>query len=139
MIRCTKIGIEPSPMCHEICVLASRCDALKAWEREKSKQEGKRRIAALIFAGGPDGINLVVPYQKTGVLIEGVNYGDIFPQWNEDPAKGAIWADPFRRETPDELEAYGPVSHIWYAGPNVKTRIEKLIEEIEEDEHEGAL
>lgn len=38
MIKCTKLGIEPSPMCYEICVLASRCDALKAWEREKSKQ-----------------------------------------------------------------------------------------------------
>lgn len=29
MIRCTKLGIEPSPMCYEICVLASRCDAAK--------------------------------------------------------------------------------------------------------------
>lgn len=137
MIKCTKLGIEPSPVCHEICVLASRCDALKAlkaWEREKSKQKGERRIAALIFAGGPNGISLVVPYQKTGILIEGFNYGEMFQLWHRDPIEDVLWADPFKKATPDEQ-----LSHILYSGDAVKKRIEKLIEEIEEDDHESAL
>lgn len=33
MIKCTTIGIEPSKMCYEICVLAYKCGALKEWER----------------------------------------------------------------------------------------------------------
>ena len=32
-IRCTTIGIEPSKMWYEICVLAYKCEALKQWER----------------------------------------------------------------------------------------------------------
>lgn len=35
MILCTTVGIEPSLLCYEMCVLAYRCGALKAWEREK--------------------------------------------------------------------------------------------------------
>ena len=34
MIKCTQIGVEPSNTCYEICVMAKRCGALKAWERE---------------------------------------------------------------------------------------------------------
>lgn len=34
MIKCTPVGVEPSNMCYEICVMAKRCGALKAWERE---------------------------------------------------------------------------------------------------------
>ena len=34
MIRCTTIGREPSKLCYEICVIATKCGALKAWERE---------------------------------------------------------------------------------------------------------
>ena len=34
MILCTTIGIEPSLQCYELCILAYRCGALKAWERE---------------------------------------------------------------------------------------------------------
>ena len=33
MIRCTTIGVEPSKMCYEICVLAYKRGALKQWER----------------------------------------------------------------------------------------------------------
>ena len=33
MIKCTTIGVEPSPICYEICVLAYKCSALKAWEK----------------------------------------------------------------------------------------------------------
>lgn len=35
MIKCTTVGVEPSDMCYEICVMARRCGALKAWERER--------------------------------------------------------------------------------------------------------
>lgn len=34
MILCATVGIEPSLLCYEMCVLAYRCGALKAWERE---------------------------------------------------------------------------------------------------------
>lgn len=43
MIRCTTIGVEPSDMCYEICVLAYRCGALRAWEREKGENHDKGR------------------------------------------------------------------------------------------------
>lgn len=43
MIKCTTIGIQPSPMCYEICVLAYKCEALKAWERKKYKYESLYR------------------------------------------------------------------------------------------------
>lgn len=39
MIKCTTIGVEPSKMCYEICVLAYKCGALKTWEREKQRCE----------------------------------------------------------------------------------------------------
>ena len=39
-IKCTTVGVEPSKMCYEICVLAHKCGALKAWEREKQKRKG---------------------------------------------------------------------------------------------------
>ena len=39
MIRCTTVGITPSPMCYEICVLAYWCEALKAYEREKRRED----------------------------------------------------------------------------------------------------
>lgn len=126
MIRCTKIGIEPSPICHEICVLASRCDALKAWEREKSKQEGKRRIAALILAGGPEGISLIVPYQGIGILLEGDKDGEPY------------WLDSFEQEC-SQVWDVRELSHIVYEGSYAKKRIKELIEEIEEDDHEGTL
>lgn len=35
MIRCTTVGVEPSLECYEICLLSSRCEALKEWEREQ--------------------------------------------------------------------------------------------------------
>lgn len=35
MIVCTTLGIEPSKICYEICVLAYKCGALEAWEKEK--------------------------------------------------------------------------------------------------------
>ena len=38
MIRCTNVGVEPSEMCYEICVLAYRCGALKAWEKERERK-----------------------------------------------------------------------------------------------------
>ena len=41
MIRCITIGIEPSDMCYEICVLAYWCEALRAWEQEKRKDDGE--------------------------------------------------------------------------------------------------
>ena len=45
MIKCTTVGVEPSDMCYEICVMARRCGALKAWEREhKSRAERKERV-----------------------------------------------------------------------------------------------
>lgn len=34
-IKCTTIGIEPSKICYEICVLSHKCGALKAWEKER--------------------------------------------------------------------------------------------------------
>ena len=34
MIKCTTLDVAPSPICYEICVLAYKCGALKAWERE---------------------------------------------------------------------------------------------------------
>ena len=37
MIKCTTVGVEPSDMCYEICVMARRCGALKAWEKEYKK------------------------------------------------------------------------------------------------------
>lgn len=43
MIRCTTVGVEPSDMCYEICVMARRCGALKAWRREQAE---KRREQA---------------------------------------------------------------------------------------------
>ena len=39
MIKCTTIGIEPSPMCYEICVLAHKCGALKTWENKISTKQ----------------------------------------------------------------------------------------------------
>ena len=36
-IKCTTVGVEPSKMCYELCVLAHICGALKAWEKEKGK------------------------------------------------------------------------------------------------------
>lgn len=100
---------------------------------------GERKIAALIVSGGPEGISLIVPYQKTGILIEGVNFGETVPQWSGDPLEGVLWADPFKKATPDELETYGELSHILYDGDAAKKRIEKLIEEIKEDDHEGTV
>ena len=38
MIKCTTVGVEPSDMCYEICVLAYKCGALKAWEITKTCQ-----------------------------------------------------------------------------------------------------
>ena len=38
MILCTTVGIEPNLQCYEMCVLAYRCGALKAWEREKVRK-----------------------------------------------------------------------------------------------------
>lgn len=38
VILCTTVGIEPSLLCYEMCVLAYRCGALKAWEREKVRK-----------------------------------------------------------------------------------------------------
>lgn len=38
MILCTTVGIEPSLLCYEMCVLAYRCGALRAWEREESER-----------------------------------------------------------------------------------------------------
>lgn len=38
MIKCTTVGVEPSEMCYEICVLAYKCGALKAWEKERSHE-----------------------------------------------------------------------------------------------------
>lgn len=35
MIRCTTVGVEPSKMCYENCVCAPKCEALKAWEKER--------------------------------------------------------------------------------------------------------
>lgn len=37
---------------------------------------GERKIAALILSGGPEGISLIVPYQKTGILIEEIEKDD---------------------------------------------------------------
>lgn len=95
---------------------------------------GERKIAALILSGGPNGISLIVPYQKTGILIEGVNFGETVPQWSDDPLEGVLWADPFKKATPDE-----ELSHILYDGDAARKRIEKLIKEVEEDDHEGTL
>ena len=39
-IKCTTIGVEPSKMCYEICVLAHKCGALEMWEKEEQKQKG---------------------------------------------------------------------------------------------------
>lgn len=39
-IKCTTIGVEPSKICYEICVLAHKCGALKAWEKEEQKRKG---------------------------------------------------------------------------------------------------
>lgn len=48
MIKCTTVGVEPSDMCYEICVMAKRCGALKAWEKEYKKgahrADGKERV-----------------------------------------------------------------------------------------------
>lgn len=38
MIKCTTVGVEPSDMCYEICVMARRCEALKAWKEKKAEQ-----------------------------------------------------------------------------------------------------
>lgn len=38
MIVCTTVGREPSKLCYEICVLATKCGALKTWEREQAKR-----------------------------------------------------------------------------------------------------
>lgn len=95
---------------------------------------GRRKIAALILSGGPEGISLIVPYQKTGVLIERVNFGETVPQWSDDPLEGVLWAESFKKATSEETEAYGDLTHILYDGDAAKKRIEKLIEEIEEDE-----
>lgn len=59
MIRCTTVGIEPSLLCYEMCVLAYRCGALKAWEREKvrmTREEAIGKINAIkkyLTAGNP--------------------------------------------------------------------------------------
>ena len=45
-IKCTTIGIEPSKTCYEICVLAYKCGALKAWEGEKQKRDGGELVKA---------------------------------------------------------------------------------------------
>lgn len=42
MIKCTTVGIEPSDSCYEICVMARRCGALKAWEREHKTEQTER-------------------------------------------------------------------------------------------------
>lgn len=39
MIKCTTVGVEPSDMCYEICVMARRCGALKAYEKEQTMSE----------------------------------------------------------------------------------------------------
>lgn len=39
MIRCTTVGVEPSELCEEICVLAHKCGALKAWRREQAEKK----------------------------------------------------------------------------------------------------
>lgn len=44
MIRCINVGIEPSYDCYDMCVSARRCEALKAWKREKAKREGKNNV-----------------------------------------------------------------------------------------------
>lgn len=41
-IKCTTVGVEPSKMCYEICVLAHKCGALKMWEKEEQKRKGKK-------------------------------------------------------------------------------------------------
>lgn len=38
MIRCTTIGREPSKLCYEICVIATKCGALKAYEKEQNNE-----------------------------------------------------------------------------------------------------
>lgn len=43
MIKCTTLGVEPSDSCRELCVLAYRCGALKAWEKEKDKEKKEKR------------------------------------------------------------------------------------------------
>jgi len=42
MILCTTVGIEPSLRCYEMCVLAYRCGALRAWEREKVREREEK-------------------------------------------------------------------------------------------------
>lgn len=44
MIRCINVGIEPSYDCYDVCVSARRCEALKAWEREKAKGENGNKV-----------------------------------------------------------------------------------------------
>lgn len=41
MIRCTTIGREPSKLCYEICMIATKCGALKAYEREQTLLSNK--------------------------------------------------------------------------------------------------
>lgn len=64
MIRCTTIGVEPSDMCYEICVLAYRCGALRAWEREKGREDGEEtmRIAFIVSAIGVAGFVFLAWY-----------------------------------------------------------------------------
>lgn len=42
-IKCTTVGVEPSKMCYEICILAYKCGALKAWEKESKAQGGENK------------------------------------------------------------------------------------------------
>lgn len=44
MIRCINVGIEPSYDCYDMCVSARRCEALKAWKREKAKREKSNNV-----------------------------------------------------------------------------------------------
>lgn len=50
MIKCTTVGIEPSELCEEICVLAHKCGALKAWRSRvkeihvKEKDDGNLEV-----------------------------------------------------------------------------------------------
>ena len=45
MIKCTTVGVEPSDMCYEICVMARRCGALKAWEREQNSKRKEQTMS----------------------------------------------------------------------------------------------
>ena len=53
MIGCTNVGIEPSYDCYDMCVSARRCEALKAWEREKAKKEKKNRVIEEVPSAEP--------------------------------------------------------------------------------------